>query len=138
MSEKTIFITENDHTRLKNLISETYRVEQRRTEYLENLEKELSRAVIVTADKIPADTITMNSKAVLLDTETNDEMTFTLVYPEDADIEDGKISIFAPIGTAMMGYRVGDFFEWAVPDGIRRIKVLRVIYQPEASGNFDE
>lgn len=138
MSDRTIFITENDHTRLKNLISETYRVEQRRTEYLEKLEKELSRAVIVSTDKIPADTITMNSKAVLLDTETNEEMTFTLVYPDDADMDDGKISIFAPIGTAMIGYRVGDIFEWTVPDGIRRIKILRVIYQPEASGNFDE
>lgn len=138
MSERTIYITETDYTRLKNLISETYRVELRRTEYLENLEKELSRAVIVSADKIPADVITMNSKAILLDAETNEEMTFTLVYPDDADMEDGKISIFAPIGTAMIGYRVGNFFEWAVPDGIRRIKILRVVYQPEASGNFEE
>jgi regulator of nucleoside diphosphate kinase len=63
-------------------------------------------------------------------------MLFTLVFPDHADISAGKISVFAPIGTAMLGYRVGDVIEWAVPEGRRRLKVTEVLYQPEASGNY--
>lgn len=109
----------------------------RRTEYLDNLDNELSRAVIVTSEKIPADTITMNSKVILVDVDTNEEMNVTLVYPTDANIEEDKISILAPIGTAMIGYRAGDTFVWRVPDGIRKLRVVRVIYQPEAAGDLD-
>ncbi|MHB0923422.1 MAG: nucleoside diphosphate kinase regulator [Bellilinea sp.] len=137
MAERTIYITENDLSRLRNLITDTRRSELRRSEYLDNLENELSRAVIVTSENIPADTITMNSKAVLVDVDTNEEMNVTLVYPTDANIEEGKISILAPIGTAMIGYRAGDMFVWRVPDGERKLKVVRVIYQPEAAGDFD-
>lgn len=137
MADRTIYITENDLGRLRNLINDTRRTEMRRTEYLDNLDNELSRAVIVTSEKIPADTITMNSKAILVDVDTNEEMNVTLVYPTDANIEEDKISILAPIGTAMIGYRAGDTFVWRVPDGIRKLRVVRVIYQPEAAGDLD-
>jgi regulator of nucleoside diphosphate kinase len=59
-----------------------------------------------------------------------------LVFPENADLKQGKVSILAPIGTAMLGYEVGDIFEWDVPAGKRRLKVKRIIYQPEASGDY--
>lgn len=137
MADRIIYITENDLGRLRNLINDTRRIEMRRTEYLDNLDNELSRAVIVTSEKIPADTITMNSKVILVDVDTNEEMNVTLVYPTDANIEEDKISILAPIGTAMIGYRAGDTFVWRVPDGIRKLRVVRVIYQPEAAGDLD-
>jgi regulator of nucleoside diphosphate kinase len=97
------------------------------------LEAELARAEIVGADEIPADLITMNTRAELLDLETGERMEFTLVLPVDANIEAGKISVLAPLGTAMLGYRVGDEFEWVVPYGLRRLKVTAVRYQPEAT-----
>jgi regulator of nucleoside diphosphate kinase len=75
----------------------------------------------------------MNSRAELLDLHTGERMEFTLVYPVDADIEAGKISVLAPLGTAMLGYRVGDEFEWIVPYGLRHLKVLAVHFQPEAA-----
>ena len=74
----------------------------------------------------------MNTRAELLDLESGEHMEFTLVLPRDENIEDGKISVLAPLGTAMLGYRVGDEFQWHVPYGIRKLKVIRVYFQPEA------
>ena len=86
---------------------------------------------------MPADVITMNSRADLVDLDTGETVTFTLVFPQDANVEEEKISVLAPIGAGMLGYRVGDEFEWNVPQGVRRMKVAKVHYQPEAAGDFD-
>jgi regulator of nucleoside diphosphate kinase len=75
----------------------------------------------------------MNSRAELLDLESRERMDFTLVFPIDADIEAGRISVLAPLGTAMLGYRVGDEIIWKVPYGTRRLKVTAVHFQPEAT-----
>lgn len=88
---------------------------------------------IFPSDQIPPNVIALNSRAELLDLETGEVMQFTLVLPKDASIEDGKISVLAPLGTAMLGYRVGDEFDWAVPYGRRRLKVMHIHFQPEAS-----
>jgi regulator of nucleoside diphosphate kinase len=63
-------------------------------------------------------------------------MVFTLVFPAEADLKQEKLSVLAPIGTAILGFKTGDEINWNVPDGSRLIKVLEVIYQPEASGDF--
>ncbi len=78
----------------------------------------------------------MHSRVVLLDLATKKSETYTLVYPEEADLGQGRISILAPIGTAMLGNRIDDIFEWAVPAGKRKLKVKRILYQPEAAGDF--
>jgi regulator of nucleoside diphosphate kinase len=137
MSERTIQITELDRKRLIALIVDAQSGEYRKSVYLENLRGELERAEVVPHEKIAGDVITMNSTVTLVDQDTGEEETYTLVYPEDADTSQGKISILAPIGTAMLGYRAGDVFEWEVPAGKRRLKVAKILYQPEASGNFD-
>jgi regulator of nucleoside diphosphate kinase len=64
-------------------------------------------------------------------------MVYTLVFPSEANFDEGKISVLAPVGTAMLGYRVGDSIEWEVPSGRRRLKVEELIYQPEASGDYN-
>jgi regulator of nucleoside diphosphate kinase len=78
----------------------------------------------------------MNSTACLIDLDTGEELVYTLVFPKDADIQQNKISVLAPIGTAMLGYSIGEIFEWRVPDGVRRLKVKELLYQPEASGHY--
>jgi regulator of nucleoside diphosphate kinase len=65
-----------------------------------------------------------------------EEQVYTLVFPRDADTATGKISVLAPIGTAILGYRVGDMIEWQVPAGKRKLKIEEVIYQPEAAGDY--
>ncbi len=137
MTERPIYITTFDRDRLIKLILQEKHSDYRKSRYLENLEQEVARAKVVAPTEIPADTITMNSQAFLVDADTGEEETVTLVFPEDADISQGKVSILAPVGTGMLGYRVGDVFDWQVPDGVRRLKVVKILFQPEASGNFD-
>ncbi|NJC97581.1 MAG: nucleoside diphosphate kinase regulator [Anaerolineales bacterium] len=137
MSEKTIHITELDRQRLIDLIMDAQSGEYRGSVYLEKLRGELDRAQIVLPQEIPTDVITMNTKVALLDLDTQEEEIYTLVYPENANSTEGKVSILAPIGTAMLGYRVNDVFEWEVPAGKRRLKVDKILYQPEASGDYE-
>lgn len=136
MHKKGIYITENDAKRLQALLEVAKRSQYYGSEDLKRLGTELNRATLVASQDIPHDVITMNSKVRLLDLETKEEMTYTLVFPDEADFNEGKISILAPIGTAMLGYRAGDTFSWQVPAGVRRIKILSILYQPEASGDY--
>ena len=137
MEERLIYITEFDLQRLRELIVEARRADRRPNAYLEDLEQELVRGKVVAPREVPADVVTMNSKVHLQDLDSGEDMIYTLVFPADADRTQSKISVLAPIGTAMLGYRVGDIFDWEVPDGLRRLKVIEVIYQPEASGDLD-
>lgn len=136
MQEKNIYVTENDVKRLQALLEVAKQSQYYGSDELQKLGAELNRALVVASKDVPRDVITMNSKVRLLDLETKEEMTYTLVFPDEADFAEGKISVLAPIGTAMLGYRAGDTFSWQVPAGIRRIKILAILYQPEASGDY--
>jgi len=105
--------------------------------YLNELEKELNRGKIVEPKDIPKDVITMNSTVLLKDLDSEKEMKYTLVFPDVADISKNKLSILAPIGTALIGYKVGDIIEWEVPTGLRKLKVEEILYQPEAAGDYN-
>jgi regulator of nucleoside diphosphate kinase len=131
--ENDIVITASDHTELRSLITLTGKVSPRVKWELRLLENELKRARIVAPEEVPPDVITINSRAELLDFESGERMEFTLVFPAEENVNDGKISVLAPLGTAMLGYRVGDEFVWHVPHGLRRLKVIKLHFQPEAS-----
>jgi regulator of nucleoside diphosphate kinase len=131
--ENDIIITARDHAELSSVIAVTGKVSQRVKWELRLLEDELKRARIVAAEEVPPDVITINSRVELLDLESRERMEFTLVFPGDENVNDGKISVLAPLGTAMLGYRVGDEFVWHVPHGLRRLKVIKLHFQPEAS-----
>jgi regulator of nucleoside diphosphate kinase len=136
MKKKVIYITDTDKKRLKQLITETRAFGSEHEIYLEKLEKELNRGKVVKSKEIPKDVITMNSKVRLKDLDTREEMIYWLVFPDDANPDQNKISILAPIGTALIGYRVENVIEWKVPAGLRKLKVLEVLYQPEAAGDY--
>jgi len=131
----SIYITELDYDRLNGLIDRTRERNDVDKEYLKTLEAELERAEIVDAKDIPADVITMRSKVRLKDLASGDSNTYSLVFPTEADFAEGKISVLAPIGTAILGYRLGDTIEWQVPSGLRRLKVEEILYQPESAGD---
>lgn len=131
-SPRVIYITQQDMKRLRPLIEG---VKNSRDD-LRGLQAELEHARVVTPAEVPADVITMNSKARLRDLDTSEEMIFTLAFPGNASIEHDRISVLAPIGTAMLGHRVGDEFQWEVPAGAVRLRVEEVLYQPEAAGDF--
>lgn len=136
MNERTLFITEFDMDRLRKLLEGTRFWSTRDREYLQHLEEELERAQVVVPEAVPGDVVTMNSRVRVKDVDSGREMTLTIVFPSDADLEQGKISIVAPIGTALLGYRVGDTVEWRVPAGMRRLRIEEVSYQPEAAGHY--
>ncbi|HSW39356.1 MAG TPA: nucleoside diphosphate kinase regulator [Acidobacteriota bacterium] len=136
MAKRTIHITDYDMQRLQKLLEGTQRWAQKDRAYLENLEQELDQAVVVPSKKIPANVITMNTQARVTDLDSDKEMSVQLVFPSEADFEQGKISILAPVGTALIGYRAGDVVEWKVPSGVRRLRIDEILYQPEASGDY--
>jgi len=133
---RTIYVTDFDMKRLRQLLEGTKAWNEKDREYMTDLEDELDRAIVVSSHEIPADVVTMNSELRVKDMDSGKEMNLRLVFPRDADFEQGKISILAPIGTALIGYRTGDTVEWKVPGGVRRLRIEKVLYQPEAAGDY--
>lgn len=136
MAERIIHITKFDMDRLVDIIEGLRLSPKANQANLDLLEKELYRAVLVEPKDIPHDVITMNSTVSLTDTVSGEKMTYTLVFPSAANITDNKLSILAPLGMALLGYRKGDIIEWAVPSGVRKLKVNEIVYQPEAAGDY--
>jgi regulator of nucleoside diphosphate kinase len=101
------------------------------------LAAELARASIVEPRDMPADVITMNSTARFRDEESGEERDITLVYPRDAGQRPDAVSILAPVGSALLGLRVGDAIQWPMPGGRNaRLQVLSIGHQPEAAGDL--
>ena len=131
----SIYITELDYARLSGLIDRTRERNGADREYLNKLETELDRAEVVDSKDIPADVVTMRSKVRLKDLVSGESNTYSLVFPIEADFAEGKISVLAPIGTAILGYRRGDTIEWPVPSGLRKLRIEQILYQPESAGD---
>jgi len=106
-SKSFIYITSNDQQRLLELLEIAKSIHFRDRGGLIGLEAELKRAIIVDAKEVPTDVITMNSQADLVDLDTGEKVTFTVVFPRNANVDEGRISILAPLGAAMLGYRAG-------------------------------
>ena len=101
--KNSIYITSQDKQRLEELLAEVSVSDPRQRGDLKLLEEELRRAVIVEPKEIPGDVITMNSRADLVDLDTRETVTFTLVFPRESNVEEEKISVLAPIGAGMLG-----------------------------------
>ena len=123
-----IYITEIDKVRLRSL------VELEQGPDIFELEHEIERAIVVDPREVAEDVVTMNSRALLQ--VDDEEVELALVYPEDADDRAGKVSVFSCIGTAILGYKEGDAFNWRIPSRTCHIRIGKVLYQPEAAGDF--
>ncbi|MFO0836147.1 MAG: nucleoside diphosphate kinase regulator [Phycisphaerales bacterium] len=145
MNDRTIHITEPDMERLRTLIADLGSGprggggggggDDRDRPYLAVLTAELTRAVVVGQDEIPPDVVTMNSRVRLRVGRRTWIM--TLVFPENADPEEGCISVLAPLGAAILGCRVGQSVRFRVPGGEERsCDILSILYQPEAAGDL--
>lgn len=128
----TIYLVQEDHEKLRSLVEGNVAQDPASREAIARLEDELERAVVVEAADVPADAITLDSWARLLDLDSDQELLVSPVVPSKAHADSGRISVLAPLGTAVLGCRTGDTIEWRVPGGLRRLKVLSVMYQPEA------
>jgi len=133
--ESHITVTALDHERLQKLI-QTWS-DTRDRDAAEALADELDRADVVPAERIAGSVVTMNSRVVFRDEETGESREVSLVYPIDSDFEQGRISVLAPVGSALLGLSVGQTIDWPLPRGrLKRIRVVEVIYQPEAAGHL--
>ena len=136
MNDKSIYITQHDLDRLDELISVARRADTLDMEYLDRLEDALLSKTSLDSHSVPPDVITMNSRARLADPLTGQAQEYTLVFPVAADAAVGKISVLAPLGTAMLGAAVGQVIEWMAGGSIRKLRVDAIAYQPEAAGDF--
>ncbi len=134
--KRTIYLTKADKAKLETLLAEEVLKANDGFGHLEGLTKELMKAKVVESADIPPDVITMNSIVLLQDLERGKSEEFVLVFPRDANDKMNEVSILSPIGTAMIGCRVGHAFEVNSPDGDRRLMVEQIFYQPEAAGDY--
>ena len=124
-----IYLTQTDTDRLLKL------VEAQPGQRLEKLERELVRANVVPREEMPDDVVTMNSRVIFENETTGERREVTLVFPANADIEAGRISVLAPVGTALLGLRAGQSIDWELPGGEKqRYRIVEVPFQPEAAG----
>ncbi|ABI71849.1 nucleoside diphosphate kinase regulator [Shewanella frigidimarina] len=104
---------------------------------ISELEEELARAIIVDPKEIPTTIVTMNSTVKFTVEASREEFLMTLVYPKDLDLKGDKISILAPVGSALLGLAQGDQIEWPKPGGgLIKITINEIFYQPERAGEY--
>ncbi len=130
---RPIVVTSEDLARLRLLLDSTLRRRRWEELHLRALAEELESADVVEPEQVPGDVVTMRSRVRVLDMVSGEQLTYTICYPSEANLEAGRLSVLAPVGTALLGYRVGDVVEWPVPGGVRVLKVLELLHQPEAA-----
>ncbi len=136
MNPHTAHLSRYDVQRLTRLIDDIA-PSSRDAEHLERLIDKLQAGEELQPREVPTDLVTMHSVALLLDLDSNRTMECTLVFPNGADASAGRVSVLAPLGTALFGARVGELIEVELPSGSRRWRVESLLYQPEAAGDFE-
>jgi regulator of nucleoside diphosphate kinase len=133
-SKPQIVLTSQDLERLENLLES---LPSNAFPGKEELRNELDRAEIVEPDQIPPSVVTMNSTVRFRIDPSGEDFCLTLVYPKDVDGSGDKISILAPVGSALLGLSTGDEIEWPRPGGgTIKVRIVEVVYQPEREGKF--
>ncbi len=130
-SDHQVVVTAEDQQRLLQLLQREFKDITGCKSHLDDLLKEVNRASVVAPEDISSDVVTMDSVVKLTDVDSDETEIFTLVFPDSENVKENMLSVFSPIGTAILGYRVGDTVSWAVPIGERRMKIESIHYQPE-------
>jgi regulator of nucleoside diphosphate kinase len=125
MRNRQVVVTERDAARLRALVS-SYTGSARDSEHLDELALEIERALVLEPAQVPPDVVTMHARVRVLDVVTGERREVALVYPSESDIAANRVSVLAPLGTALLGYREGDEVEWQMPGGLRRLRIESV------------
>lgn len=131
-AEAPVMISAADHQELGAAIAAARKLTARAGK-MRSLQDRLARARLIPAGQVPRDLITMNSHAEIVELASGERLNLTLVYPVEADMEKGRVSVFSSLGAALLGRCVGDTCEWPVPYGVRRFMIKAVLFQPEAA-----
>ncbi len=137
LKNRSVTISTLDYRRLQELLLVAQQFASPLPAFLRDLEGELQRARVVPPEQVPPYVVTMNSRVKLIDTNTGKEKSYMLVFPCDADLKEGKLSILSDLGVAILGYSVGDTIEWEFPEGRKRIRIDMLGFQPEATKQYE-
>jgi len=119
MESENLILSDQDYARLSMLANDDL------------LRDELGRAVVVSADQVPEDVVRMHSRVIYLDKSNDLTREVELCFPDEADLKLGKISVFSPVGSALLGLKVGQEIDWPFPNGeSRRLQVMDVMHAP--------
>ena len=135
MRKRKIYITEFDMMRLNELLEDAEGFAGRDKIPLRKLEEELSRCEVVETTDIPEDVITINSTVLLENLGSGEHLIYSLVFPNESDIGQKRISILAPVGIASLGHKIGDTIALEVPPGLTTLKVKKILCQSKPIGN---
>lgn len=127
MNHPNLYLSSSDH----RLISQLIAAVGPRYGNLDRLRIELTRAIILEPGAVPTTAAGLNSRVEVADLDTGERDAYVLTLPATADPDQRRISILAPVGAALLGYREGDEVEWPTPGGLRRLKLVRVTREPE-------
>ena len=130
MNDRPIYIANDDHAKLRLLLDSLGA--SSRSPAVQKLRGELDRAVVLDGNAVPPNVVTLNAKFEIEDLAMGEVDAYTLVFPDRANVDQQMLSVLAPIGTAVLGYREGDEVEWATPGGMRRFRIRRVT-RPEVA-----
>ena len=131
-----IIVNRLDYIRIQKQINEARLNKTIHAPEAEKLLNELNSATIVNSNEIPGDVVTMNSVVKISFADSEKQLEFKIVYPDEANFKEKRVSIFSPVATALIGFRVGDLIEWMVPGGPTKIRIDEIVYQPESAGDF--
>ena len=125
MKNEELLIADTDYVRLAPLAGH------------DALAEELSRATVVPAERMPANVVRMHSRVTYLDERSGERREVELVFPEEADMASGKVSVLAPVGSALLGLATGSRIEWPRPGGgLIKVRIVEILYQPERAGEL--
>jgi regulator of nucleoside diphosphate kinase len=136
--ERNLYITRQNLQHLWDILDFYHPSNDQERANIERLREDLDWADVVDPEDLPADVVTMNSIVRLRDLDSGEEMKITLVFPSSADFSENKISVLAPIGSAVLGCRTGKLIELEVPAGTKLLKIEEILYQPEAAETSSE
>lgn len=122
METKSILLSTSDYKFLTEHLDKAIM-----SDYNKNrLKDEVKNAKVYDDIDLPDDVVSLYTEAKIESTENNQQFVFKLVLPKDANIKQQKVSIFAPISIALLGYQTGDLIQWEMPDGIKAFKIISV------------
>ena len=132
-TQNQVILLKNDYEILNEYVKNLHGMQVNEKENFSKLSQELGKAQLVDFDDFPSDIVRLNSKVVIKDLQSKRDMTITIVVPPQADIKQKKVSVLAPIGTALIGFRKGQKVSWEVPAGKKDFMIIDVdnTQQPE-------
>lgn len=126
ITENQVVLTKKDHAILTEYVKNLHGMQVNEKENFRKLSIELAKAKVIDGEDLSEDIVRIDSIVVIKDVETKKEMKITIVLPPLADIKQRKISVLAPIGTALIGFRKGQEVSWEVPAGKKTFIITEV------------